>query len=158
MKRFAWVVAVTAAIAASPTPASSASNIGPIAGSEQNRAAFAGATVRVELGGRSAAAPEARLGLGLLQDRRNPASGIVSRTVSRMPIAIGAADGRLQFFSGGEQLSKSQARLGLSGESTALLVAGGIAAGVLVVLLLAKKDDEDKRSPCPPGVEVCTQR
>jgi hypothetical protein len=155
MKYFMRVAAAGLGIALITSPAWAAEDYRWISGAEQHRPAFAGATLRMELGGRQALAPEARLGIGFLQERRGSTGGYAGRTVSHLPIALGVADGRLQLSTGDERLTKSRERLGLAGDSTVLIVAGGVAAALVAVLLLTNRDDKTATGPCPPGVEVC---
>lgn len=153
VKQLVHIATTTLGIVATASPALAAESYW-----EQHRSTFAGATVRLELGGRQAPPAEARLGIGFVQDRRNSGGEYVGRSVAGMPIALGVANRQLQLFAGGEELSQSQKRLRFTGETPALLVLGGVAAGVIAVILLTDgDDDDDATSPCPPGVEVCTQ-
>ena len=121
---------------------------------EQHRAAFAGATVRLSLGGRSAPVPEVRLGVGFSQYRRDGGDFLVSRDGPTLPIATGLSGGHLDLFVGGRSLAglEREYRLG-AGSSTVVLVIGALAAGAAAVVLLTDEGSED--GPCPPGVEVC---
>ena len=159
MIRTRWnsLAAVAALVAA--TPASAAEDYRRLDDSELRRVAFAGATVRLELGGRASARPEARLGLGLVDYRRGRSGADAGRAPPALSIAAGLEGGRLEFLAAGERLSQVQRRLGLAGSgSTALLLVGGLAAGALAVVLLTDggdDDDDNIGNPCPPGVEVC---
>ncbi len=155
MKQLVRIAAASLVIVATANPALAAESYRWTAGSEQHRSTFVGATVRVGLGQRKAPAAQARLGIGFVQDRRDSAGEYAGRSITGMPLALGVADRRLQLFAGGVKLSQSQKRLGLTGETTALLAIGGIAAGVIAVILLTGDDDDDDANPCPPGVEVC---
>ncbi|MFN3389149.1 MAG: hypothetical protein ACK40O_09455 [Allosphingosinicella sp.] len=149
MKPFLSVAFLVAASAAAAAPAAAEPWI---AGTD--RSAFAGATIRLELGGARRAAPEARLGIGLHHTQRSASGAWLGSQVSPLALSFGVADRRLEFFPGGAALPQAKRRLGLAGESTPWLVAGGVAAGVLAIVLLTGDDDE-KDGPCPPGVEVC---
>lgn len=153
MKGFAYWTACVAAATLGSGPAAAQDARG---GLEQHRAAFAGATLRLELGGRAAKAPEARLGIGF-SDYRRDASGFVAASGGpRLPIEAGLAAGRVQLFIGGERLSRLDRRLGAAGSTKkTLLVVGGIALGAAAAVLLLDGDGDD--NPCPPGVEVCAQ-
>lgn len=77
----------------------------------------------------------------------------MGRTVSEIPFAFGLVGGRFEMFAGGKRLSGAERRLGLTDDSTALLVIAEIAAGVLAVVLLTDDDGHDETAnPCPPGV------
>ena len=145
------IIAGAAALAAL-IPAPAAGNIWET--SEQHRAAFAGATVRIPLGGRSAPVPEARLGVGFSHYRLDGSGFLVSRDGPALPIATGFSGGRFDLFVAGRSLAELQRehRLG-AGSSTVVLVIGALAAGAAAVVLLTDDDSED--GPCPPGVEVC---
>lgn len=152
--RFSRCFAVTAAViamAASPAAAAEDPRFGGTA--ERHRAAFAGATFRLPLGGPAAAAPEARLGIGFADYSRDGTGALVGGGHA-LPLQAGMSDGRLRLFVGGERLSRLERRLGVTDGETALLAAGGLAAGVLAVVLLSGGGED---GPCPPGVEVCTQ-
>lgn len=151
MKPFLSAAILFAASAAAAAPASAEHWT---AGTESNRSAFAGATMRLELGGARRAAPEARLGIGLHHAQRSASGAWLGSRVSPLALAVGVADRRLELFSGGVTLPQAKRRLGMAGDSTPWLVAGGVAAGVLAIVLLTG-DDEDDDGPCPPGVEVC---
>ena len=155
MTRIAMIAALAAASAGFAAPAAAADTRDRE--TTRERAAFAGASVRLPLGGRRSAAPEARLGVGFYPSRHDPAGGMIGATVPALPLAFGFGGGRPELLAGGERLSEIERRLGLGKSSTTLLLLGGIAAGVAAVVLLADGDDDDEDSPCPPGVEVCTQ-
>jgi hypothetical protein len=124
-------------------------------GVERHRAAFAGAVLRLELGGRRAKAPQARLGIGFSDYRRDPAGFLAISGGPRLPLEAGLAGGRLQWFVGGERASQLDRRLGAGSTKKTLLVVGGIAVGAAAAFLLLDGDGDD--GPCPPGVEVCAQ-
>lgn len=125
-------------------------------GIERHRAAFAGASLRLELGGPRAKAPAARLGIGYSDYRRDATGFVVSRGGPTLPVEAGLADGRVQLFIGRERFSGLDRRLGAAGSTKkTLFVLGGIAVGAAAALLLLDGDDDD--NPCPPGVEVCAQ-
>jgi len=144
------VLAVAAVMSA---PASAAELPRTIDHSEQRQAAFAGAAVRLEFGGRTAAAPEARLGIGFSRYQRGGPGAFTSRTGPQLPLEIGLFEGRPTFFVGGERASRMNQRLGFGNSTTPLLLVGGLAVGVLAVVLIS--GDDDDANTCPPGVEVC---
>ena len=146
------IVAGAAALAALIPAAPAAGNNWEM--SEQHRAAFAGATVRIPLGGRSAPAPEARLGVGFSHYRLDGSGFLASRDGPALQIATGFSGERLDLFVAGRSLAELERehRLG-AGSSTVVLVIGALAAGAAAVVLLTDGDSED--GPCPPGVEVC---
>ena len=154
MKGFALCTAGVAALALVSGPAAAAEDIS--GGVERHRAAFAGATLRLELGGRAAKAPEARLGIGFSAYQRDAAGFVTSRGGPILPIEAGLRQGRVTLFVGGERFSGLERRLGAAGSTkTVLLVVGGLALAAGAAILLLDKDEED--GPCPPGVEVCIQ-
>ena len=153
MKRLAFCAA---AIATAFVPAAASAGDPWEAGLEQRRGAFAGATLRLLVGPRGAPAPEARLGIGLIRERRDRAGFVVERDSIGLPLAAGLAGGRPELFVGGERLSRLERRLAANGDTTTVLVVGGVALGAAALLLLLA-DGEDDDGPCPPGVEVCTQ-
>ena len=155
MKRFAFFAAGAAAATLASGPAAAAEDVRTHSGLEQHRAAFAGATVRVDLGGRAAKTPQARLGIGFSPYQRDAVGFPVRSGGPTLPIAAGLASGRVQLFVGRERLSRLERRLGASGSRTTLLVIGGLAVGAAAAVLLLDGDDND--GPCPPGVEVCAQ-
>ncbi len=127
------------------------------AGAEQHRAAFAGAVLRLEPGGRADPEPQARLGIGFTRYERQASGALVGRSEAALPLEAGLAGGRPELFVGGESLPEIERRLGADGSTTTiLLVIGGLAAGGAALLLLTGGDDVgDGGNPCPPGVEVC---
>ena len=143
-------VAAVAGLAASP--AAAAEDLRSATTGEQHRAAFAGATLRFDLGGPSAAAPQARLGVGLMRYRRDGSGALANQGGPDLPIATGFVQGRPNLLVGGQPLSRIERRLNVTGSTTTLLLIGGIAAGAIAVALLVHGDDD---GPCPPGVEVC---
>ena len=146
------IIAGTAALTALISAAPAAGN--PWEPAEQHRAAFAGATVRLPLGGRSTPVPEARLGVGFSHYQRDGGGFMVSRDGPALPVATGFSGGRLELFIGGRSLEQLEREHRLGARSTTfMLVIGGLAAGAAAVLLLTDGDQED--GPCPPGVEVC---
>lgn len=155
MKGYALCAACVAAATLACGPAS-AQDVQARDGVERHRAAFAGATVRLELGGpRVRRAPQARLGIGFSDYRRDSAGFISPGGGPRLPLQAGLADGRVQWFVGGERASRLDRRLGAGSTKKTLLVIGGIAVGAAAALLLLDGDGDD--GPCPPGVEVCAQ-
>jgi hypothetical protein len=146
------IISGAAALAALFSAAPAAGN--PWEAAEQHRAGFAGATLRLSLGGRSATVPEARLGVGFSHYRRDGGGFMVSRDGPELPVATGFSGGRLEFFVGGRSLVQLEREHRLGARSTTfMLVIGGLAAGAAAVLLLTDRDQQD--GPCPPGVEVC---
>lgn len=157
MKGFTLCAACVAAATLAPDRAAAAEDFRARGGLEQHRAAFAGATLRLELGGRAAAAPEARLGIGFSPYQRDSAGFVARSGGPSLPLEAGLADGRLHVFVGGERLSRLEHRLGAAGASrTTLFLLGGLAVAAAAGVLLLGGDDDD--NPCPPGVEVCTQQ
>jgi hypothetical protein len=156
MKYLLHIAVASLGIALIASPALAAQDRGWLSGAQEYRSAFAGATLRVDMRGSRASAPEARLGIGFVQGQPGSTGGYSGRTVSSLPIALGVADRRLHLFAGNERLTKSRERLGLAGDSTALFVAGGVAAALVAVLVLTNRDKDSHSGPCPPGVEVCT--
>jgi hypothetical protein len=150
-KSIAHVAAVAAAILAA-APAAAADDLRSAAVGQQHRAAFVGATVRLDLDGPAAAVPQGRLGVGLMRYQRDGRGAFVSDGGPGLPLAAGLAEGRLSLFVGGEPLSRIERRLNAAGSTRTLLIIGGIAAGAIAVALLVGGDDS---GPCPPGVEVC---
>ena len=156
MTKFAHIAAIAAATAGFAAPAAAAENFPWTQDTVRERSAFAGASVRLPLGARRNAAPEARLGVGFHHSRHDPA-GSIGATPPTMALAVGFDGGRLELLAGGERLAQVERRLGLA-DSSKLLLVGGLVAGVAAVVLLADGgDDDDEEGPCPPGVEVCTQ-
>ena len=154
VKRLALSAAVLAAVTITPTAASAAGDDLTATHPEQHRAAFAGATLRLPFGGRTAPVPEARLGIGLSSYRRDGSGALLARGGPALAVGPGLAEGRLQLFVGGESVAQIERRLGARGSTrTVLLVAGALAAGAAAVVLLTDGEDDD--GPCPPGVEVC---
>ena len=150
-----WAAPLGAALLAGAAPAS-AQDVNRAAGFHSAPSAFAGATLRLELGASRKAAPEARLGVGIARERRDAAGGYLGTKVSPLTFALGAEDGRAGFFAGNEPLSRTRSRLGMAEGSSPLLLLGGIAAGAVAIVLLTGGDGEDEDDgPCPPGVEVC---
>ena len=146
-----------ACVAAATLGAGSAAAQDSRGGLEQHRAAFAGAVLRLEFGGRAAKVPEARLGIGFSDYRRDAAGFLAASGGPRLPVEAGLADGRLELFVGGERFSQFESRVGAAGSTrTTLFVVGGIAVGAAAALLLLDGDGDDN-NPCPPGVEVCAQ-
>src|ERR671918_455097 len=120
LKRMICAAALAgAAVAASP--ASAAEDFRePLAGGQQ-RAAFAGATVRVGLGRHAAPAPEARLGIGLIRYRRGGSGALSRGGAPLLPVAAGFAGGRLEMFTGGGRLAGVERRLGVSRSATPII-------------------------------------
>lgn len=156
MKAVALFAACAAASILAAGPAAAAEDVQARTGFEQHRAAFAGATLRLELGGRRARAPQARLGIGFNAYRRDSAGFLQSSGVPRLPIEAGLAQGRVKLFVGGESLSGLERRLDAGSSRTTLFAIGGLAVGAAALVLLMDGDDGDD-GPCPPGVEVCIQ-
>lgn len=153
MKGLALYAACVAAATFGSGPAAAQEARGAL---EQHRAAFAGAVLRLEFGGRAARGPEARLGVGFSDYRRDAAEFVTASGGPRLPVEAGLANGRLELFLGREPLSRLDRRLGAAGSTTkTLLAVGGIAVGAAAAVLLLDGDGDD--GPCPPGVEVCTQ-
>ena len=147
---------LVAALAVATTPAIAADDLRtPITG--ETRAAFAGATFRLALGGTGRQAPQARLGIGMIRYGRDGAGPLVSRDGAALPLAAGLDGGRLSFRAGGAALGPGQNRMGLSRTTTIVLVVGGlVAAGAVTALVLLDNDTNAvPLNPCPPGVEVC---
>jgi hypothetical protein len=158
MKGYALCAMCAAAAAALGSGPAAARDVQARDGVEPHRAAFAGAVLRLELGGRRARAPEARLGIGFNDYRRDPAGFLAASGGPRLPLEAGLAGGRLQWFVGGERASQLDRRLGASGSTRkTLFVVGGIAVGAAAAFLLLDGDGDGDDGPCPPGVEVCAQ-
>lgn len=155
MKHVSWIAPLGATLLAGAAPAL-AQDVNRAAGFHPRPSAFTGATLRMEFGASRRAAPEARLGVGMLRERRDAAGFYLGSKVSPLTFALGAEDGQAEFFAGSEPLSRSRSRLGMAEGSSPLLLLGGIAAGAVAIVLLTGGDDEDEDDgPCPPGVEVC---
>jgi hypothetical protein len=142
-------------------PASAAQEIGHGGRAIVGTGGFAGVNVR--LGFRNGAVdPIARLRLGIshLSSDGGPASTLRLQHGSAVELGfsrLGGAD----LFVGGQKLRDMQSRFGLTPASTSLFIVGGLALGAVAVAAMAGGDSESTperpRSPCPPGVEVCTQ-
>jgi len=152
LRMIAHCAAVAAVAGLAAAPVAAAEILRSATAGEERRAAFAGATLRFDLGGPTAAAPHARLGVGQLRYQRDGSGAFASQGGPGLPIAAGFVQGRLNLFVGGEPLSRIERRLNVTGSTTTLLLIGGIAAGAIAVALLVDGDDD---GPCPPGVEVC---
>jgi hypothetical protein len=150
--KLATALAATAATIAAPASAAA----GPLdvhEPAEQQRAAFAGAVLRLGLDGRGMPAPSARLGIGFTRYDRSSGGAWIGRSGAALPLEAGLSGGRPELFVAGQRLAQIERRLDAAGSNTAaLLVIGALAAGGAALVLLSDGDDDN---PCPPGVEVC---
>ena len=78
-----------------------------------------------------------------------------------MELGLSAA-GKPSFTLAGQDTRQLQRRLGFDGGKVSpLLIGGAVILTAGVAFLLFSEDDTNavplRRSPCPPGVEVCTQ-
>lgn len=152
MKRTAFVSSFSAALLLAASPAAA----DPLHGAAFDRqtGAFAGGTLRLQFGPSASRAPAARLNLGFEHSYRD-ASGAVTRRVQPPGLELGLRGGRPELFVSGQSLRDVERRLG-AGPGAAILVIGGVALGGAAVAMLGSGGGE-RPSPCPPGVEVCTQ-
>jgi hypothetical protein len=98
-------------------------------------AAFAGASLRIPLGSAGAAAPAARLQLGLRHDVGDSRPAAFELGVTRL--------GKPAFYVGGREVGETRRRLGLTGGTGGLEPALIIGAVVVGVVLLTGEDETD---------------
>lgn len=114
---------------------------------ERRSGAFAGATLTMSLdGGRERRAP-ARLGVGISRiEYRSASRARIDRSLTP-GLELGFHRTGPRLLIGGSSLKETQARLGMSRTTTALLVLGGVA--VAVVGIMALSGDDNDAGPCP---------
>jgi hypothetical protein len=138
--------AAAALLALAAQPCAAAGDPRDMGATVTRTGAFAGATVRLDLSGRSAAKPSARLQLGMTQTHENSVSPALSRTTRGAVLELGASDrGAPVLFVGGQKMKDLKTRAGLqSSTGTILVVLGAVAAAaVLLTVVAADGDDED---------------
>lgn len=111
------------------------------AGSGQRRgSAFAGASLRIPLGTGRAAAPIARLQLGLRHDVRDRSGGSLGES-RPATFELGVTKlGKPAFYVGGREVAETRRRLGVGGDTGWLVPALIIGAVVVGVVLLTDPD------------------
>jgi len=137
MIRVRTAAAFAAAAAIAVQPCLAANDYRDSGFTEQRAAAFAGASLRVPLGARSAPRPSLRLQLSSTLYARDPASGAV-RAFRPAGLEIGAPAGRPAFYLAGQPAAALGARHNLHGSTgTTLLIVGGVVLALAVVAILS---------------------
>lgn len=134
-------------------PCFAAQDVRPLRPGEQRSAGFAGAQIRMPLGGKSAAKPTARLQLGMTHSSRPMDFAAPARTYRVSALELGASHGgKPNLYVGGQRASDVQKRLGARGDSgTTLLIVGGVVVGLAILALIASAADDDEQcflGPC----------
>lgn len=127
-------------------PCLAADDMRAVGNVERGTAAFAGASVKMPLGSRSAAKPSARLQLGMRHVYRDPAGRSPSQVRQVGLIELGSPGGaRPALFVGGRNMTDVKRNRGLVGTTGTLLFAAGIAIGAYAAYELFLDDDNDTK-------------
>ena len=147
--RFSYAIASAAMLVAQPCIA--APDFGDPRYADRQIGAFAGAQLKLALGGKERAVPTARLQLGMTQRYQGPGATAPSRSFDVSALELGlATTGKPMLLVGGQDTSALKRRLGVNGSTnTTLLIAGGVALAVVAVLLITA--DGSNAEPCIPG-------
>lgn len=133
----AAIVAAAAALG-SASPAFAAEDVRDPGQAGQRTAAFAGASLRLGLDGRSAGRADARLHAGFV--RRSPASAYAVPRFGGLAIGAGGA-GKPAFYLGGTELGRSRDRFGMSTGTAIAVGAGVVVLAVVAVAAAASPPD-----------------
>jgi len=146
--RIAAAAGAAAMLMLAAQPCAAAGDPREIGATATRTGAFAGAAVRLDLGGRKAAKPSARLQLGVTQSYDNSASPASSRPV----LELGASDrGAPVLFVGGQKVKDLKTRAELEGSTgTVLLIVGAVAAAAVLIAVAGSGGDKD----CDPDDEL----
>ena len=140
-------IIIGAGLVASPA----AANPFDLGGAESEVGVFAGGSVRLALGQSRRQPPQARLQLSGTQVHGRPGSA------PRFPLhgkglELELSSSKPSFLIGGHKLRPLGPKLGIDGNSTPLLVVGGlVAAGGLLFLAAEIFDNNTNAEPCTPG-------
>ena len=143
MKSIALAATAALALTLSSAPARAAEDMRSISDQGRRTGAFAGATVRLPIGGKPGAKPTARLQLG-----------IIDRTRGTRPIPAGGlelgltAKGKAEMFVGGRSSREMREQMKLT-RSTALVLGGVVAVTMIAVVYLATKDLDEVGDSIP---------
>ena len=137
MKSLATSAAAALAVMLAPVPCRAADDMRTIDDKRRQPAAFAGASIRLPLGGKQRARPSARLQLGMVHGagtaRQIPAGGVELGLTGR---------GRPEMFVGGQSTRELRERMKLSGSTgDTVWVVFGVALLVVGVYVITNLDD-----------------
>jgi hypothetical protein len=107
---------------------------------QQRIGAFAGGSLRIPIGTRTPARPEARLQMGFARDVRD-ARGAGSASRSALFELGETSDGKAGLYLGGTEYRDLKPRLGMS-TGTAALIGGSLLVGLVAVAFLTAKAPE----------------
>jgi len=143
--RFAAAAGAAAMLTLAAQPCAAAADPRDIGAIATHTGGFAGAAVRLDLSGRKAARPTARLQLGVTRSYENSFSPALSSTTRGAVLELGASDkGAPVLFVGGQKMKDIKTRAGLEGSTgTVLLVVGAVAAAAVLVAMASSSGDED---------------
>ena len=114
---------------------------------ERRSGSFAGAHVKVGLGGGAQTKASARLQLGFRHVYRDAQSSAPSMTRNAAVMEIGASRNfKPAVYVAGQELSATGRRLGAKGGTAPLLIAGGVVLAAVVVLAVVAASSDDE--PC----------
>ena len=119
---------------------------------EREAEAFAGGTLRLALGGKSAAKPSMRLQLTTIRSYRDRSSALPARTERPAGIELGlSAAKKPVLFLMGTEASTLKTKLGMDGDSTAVWILGGLAAAG-AALFIASQVFDNRVETERPGI------
>jgi hypothetical protein len=141
-----------AALTLAPAPCLAADDARDAGSGGHAVAAFAGASLRLPLGGGAAAKPSTRLQLTTVHYRADRRSSFL-RGHRSAGLELGMADGRKPaLFLMGEDVAQMKRRLGIGSGSTPLYILGGVAVAVAAAVLLLDGDGSSgEPQPAPPA-------
>jgi hypothetical protein len=155
-KRIAFVSALLSTTLFAAQPAFAAEDLREPAGAERYRALFAGAQLRLDLGGGTDRARTPRLELGVGQ-------GVTGRSGFRgafqlsSGLDLGEARAKPSLYLSGQPIDRLDRRLGVAPGAAIAIGVAALAGAAVAASSGGGGVEERRRSPCPPGVEVCTQ-
>lgn len=147
------MAAAVAVLGLGATPCMAAGDLFQVGNGEHRVAAFAGANLRLSLGGTERAKPSARLQLTTIHSYEDRQSASPTRTYRAAGLELGMAGTKNPgFFMMGQDVSQLKRKLGVNGSSSTLWIIGGIAlAGAAAFLLFADDGNNAQPQPAPPA-------
>lgn len=136
--KIARLVMAAAVLSASAAPGAAAgAPFGPSYSGERSISGFAGANIRLPLGGKDAAKPSARLQITTVHSFGDPHSAAPARSYRLPGLELGLAAKKPALFMMGQDVAKLQEqKLGIDRSTKTLLIVGGLAAVALAVYLI----------------------
>ena len=120
-------------------------------GPDYRRGAFAGATLKIPMGGNDRTTPRTHFGLGISQVyARTSSAGATQRLqIPGMEVRL-TATGKPLLMIAGQNTASIKRQLGVANSTkTALLVVGGVAVAALAATLLSNDSNDSEDRSCP---------